>query len=346
MDPITVSQFAVWMPIRMYWEGKQPMVDWCRLGDLRFTEPFFSDTVEKGLRRPFNSLFRRQTPIEDLCELHDSAPGLPPTGFIFHMSRCGSTLVAQMLAALPQNIVISEAPPLDSILNAGFRDPSVTDEQRLLWLRALISAFGRPRRHREEHFFIKLDSWHTADLPLIQRAFPGVPWIFLYRDPVEVMVSHQNMPGSQMILGVLARGIEILPEDVLRQISQEEYRARVLARICAAALEHRNQDGLFVHYRQLPEAVFQLLENHFGVAPSEAEILRMRHVAEFDAKTPGLPFASDRARKRREASESIHAVTARWLTPIYEKLEVLRWRDDLELAKPIETTAMMQLAQD
>src|ERR1700733_3151262 len=175
MDLLNAGQFADWMPIRIYWQGDQPTVDWCHMGKLRFTDPFFAGTIEEALRQPFNLLFRRQTPIESLYELERCEPGLPPTGFIFHMSRCGSTLAAQMLATLPQNIVISEASPIDAILNAGFRNSAVTDEQRISWLRALLSAFGRRREPREKNFFVKFDSWHTLDLALIQQAFPTVP---------------------------------------------------------------------------------------------------------------------------------------------------------------------------
>ena len=34
-----------------------------------------------------------------------------PSGFVFHESRVGSTLVANMLAAVPTNIVYSESAP-------------------------------------------------------------------------------------------------------------------------------------------------------------------------------------------------------------------------------------------
>ncbi len=238
---------------------------------------------------------------------------------------------------MPQNIVISEAGPIDAALNAGFRDPAVTDEQRILWLRALLSAFGRRRRRQEEHFFIKFDSWHALDMVLIHRAFPTVPWIFLYRDPVEVLVSHQNMPGAQMIPGALGARIGYSVADVVGRMSMAEYGARVLARICSAALEHRNHHGLFVDYRQLPEAVWLLLETHFGVVPSEDEIMRMRNVAEFDAKTPGLPFLRDEAEKKRQATEMISAVSTKWLAPVHERLEALRWRSGLETILPVET---------
>src|SRR5678816_558328 len=103
---------------------------------------------------------------------------------IFHMSRCGSTLVAQMLAALERNIVISEARPIDQVLGA-----KVDEERRIAWLRWIVNALAQRRRPAEEFFFIKLDAWHVLHLPLIQRAFPNTPWVFLYRDPIEVMVS-------------------------------------------------------------------------------------------------------------------------------------------------------------
>ncbi len=119
------------------------------------------------------------------------------------MSRCGSTLLSQMLAALPEHVVLSEAGPLDTVLQLHFREPSVTDEERIGLLRAMMSALGQPRTGRERRLFVKLDSWHTLHLPLIRRAFPGVPWIFLFRNPVEVLVSHRRLRGGQALPGVL-----------------------------------------------------------------------------------------------------------------------------------------------
>jgi hypothetical protein len=168
-----------WMPIRVYRKEGEMMVDWCYMGDTRFTGPFFDVTVTAKLQNDFSLLFRHQTPMDFLGEIVEQSPRLNPTGFVFHMSRCGSTLVAQMLAALEENIVISEAPPIDSILGASNVDPTITDEQRIAWLRGMIGAMGRQRSGRERGFFIKFDSWNTLDLELIESAFPGVPLIFL-----------------------------------------------------------------------------------------------------------------------------------------------------------------------
>src|SRR5688572_3417330 len=130
---------ANWAPIAINTQ-KSLAVVWCRIGRTRFSAPFFEQTIDEALRRPFNVLFQQHTSIDELCSLVDEQPGLQPDGFIFHMSRCGSTLVSQMLAASPANLVISEAAPIDAVLRAHLRDRSISDEQRIDWLRSIISA--------------------------------------------------------------------------------------------------------------------------------------------------------------------------------------------------------------
>jgi gluconate kinase len=253
-------------------------------------------------------------------ELQSVEPGLAPSGFIFHMSRCGSTLAAQLLAALPQNIVISEAEPIDNVLRANWRYPRITDEQRIAWLRGLLSALARPR-HQGQHFFVKFDSWHTLELPIIQRAFPGVPWIFLYREPVQVLASHQRQRGAQMVPGLLSPQWLRLDEASLAGISPDDYCARVLAQICQAAWQHRNANALFLNYRQLPSAIWTEIAGHFRVDHSDEDIDRMRQATQFDAKNPGLFFAEDISSKLRAATPAIRQLAERWLMPIYTALE-------------------------
>ncbi len=107
-----------WVPIQLHRAGAEAFIDWCWLGADRFTDPFFENTIDLAQSKPFNRLFTHRTPIAELGEWYEESPGLMPSGFIFHMSRCGSTLVSQMLAALPENLVISEAAPLDRLARA------------------------------------------------------------------------------------------------------------------------------------------------------------------------------------------------------------------------------------
>lgn len=325
-EPPTLPS-AEWIPIRVYPKASQLFVDWCHLRGLRLTDPFFDQSVERCLRHPFSLLFRPQTPIEWLLEPGALPPALSPRGFIFHLSRCGSTLVSQMLAALPRHVVLSEAAPIDSVLRAHLRVPGLTDEQRIAWLRAIVAALGRQRHAQEQHLFIKFDAWHVLELPLLQRAFPGVPWIFLYRDPVEIMASHQGHLGAHMLPGVLEPALLGLEAEQAKILAREEYGARVLARLCEAALkawQERLSPALLVHYRQLPEVALEELPRHWGLELSTEERERMREAAQRDAKNPVLPFEDDTATKQRALAATSRTLVEQWVRPPYEALELAR----------------------
>lgn len=311
------------MPIRVYWRADEPFVDWCFMGGRRFTEPFFDITIEKQLAQPFSLLFRHQTRLESIGELIESDPGLAPSGFVFHMSRCGSTLVAQMLAALEKNIVLSEPPPLDSIIRANGKDHSATDDQRIKWLRWMVGALGR-KRAGEKFYFIKFDSWSMLDLDLVRRAFPEVPWIFLYRHPVEVLVSQLGKRGVQMIPGAIGRVLPGIDLSEILEMPPEEYCARVLAGFCQSAIEGADEKALFVNYEQLPGAVTSAIVEHFGVEFAPEEIERIERAARFDAKTPQMTFAPDGETKRKEASPAALRAAEKWLDPLYRELEKMR----------------------
>jgi hypothetical protein len=322
---VTPADLQEWAPCRLHHREDRLFVEWCHLGSRRFLEPFFGETIERCLEHPANQPARPQTPIEELATLQTQRPGLAPNGFIFHMSRCGSTLLAQMLAALPQNVVLSEAEPIDAVLSAHRLEPSLPRELQIEWLRGIVSAVGQQRHPQERHLFVKMDSWHTAYLPLIHEAFPEVPWIFLYRDPVEVMVSHRRHPGRQMVPG--AAGATLLGVTAIDAclMAPEEYCARVLAAICRQALDACGPSRcLLLNYLQLPDAGYQLLPAHFGVDYSCADLEAMRQVASLDAKRPRLRFSDDTAAKQSEATDEQRGHVERWVGPLYRQLEKLR----------------------
>jgi len=320
-----MKNFAGWMPIRVHWTPAGLKVDWGCLGDLRFTDPFFEQTIGQALRHPANLLFRHETPMAALAELNEASPGLPPAGFIFHSSRCGSTLISQMLAALPENVVISEASPIDTVLRSHLREPGITEEQRVLWLRWLLNALGQRRHAEEKSLFVKFDSWHALFLPLIQRAYPSVPWIFVYREPVEVLMSHSRQMGGQMIPGLLEPALFGWDAHAVSRMSLGEYGGRVLARIGEAALEQaRAGRGRLVNYRQLPGVVWPSLMRYWGaVCPEEAPAAVAR-VCRFHAKNPALPFADDTEARNRAAPEGTRRFARQWLDGVYQQLEAQR----------------------
>jgi hypothetical protein len=296
-----------WTPIYSYFAGGRLMLDWCHTGRRRFSEPFFRDTMDAVTRDFAALLFRHQSTMEEAAEWSRQNPGMSPSGFIFHMSRCGSTLVSQMLAAAPANRTLSEPTPLNAVVRASLLDASIPRAALADWLRTLVSLLGCPLVG-ETHYFLKLECWHALALPLFVEAFPGTPWIFLYRNPAEVLVSQARVPGAWTVpCGLEPEVFGIRPEDALAP--RDRYQARALAAICQAALQYRALGrGLLVNYEQLPEFVGGPLARHCGVTFSPAELERMASVPK-EALTPAL-----------------QALVDRWISPHFERLEAARGR--------------------
>lgn len=321
------SPGAAWLPFCLRRTAAGVEVEWGYAGAKRLTEPFLHQTLTTLSRQPFNEVFRYATPLATLLERAQHLPGLAPAGFVFHMSRCGSTLAAQALAALPDSVVLSEPEPLDSLFGLLNENPGLAETDRIALVRSLVAALGQPRRAGDRRLFIKLDAWHMAWAGLLLRAFPYTPWVFLYRNPVEVLVSHQRMPGSQLIPGVLHPSFALPPPDDPQAAYQPvEYGARVFSSILHAA-EHAIgvfPGGRLVNYSELPEALWSSLAGHFRLALSPAEQALIADACRHDAKEPMRRFSADAADKQRSADAWLWELARRWLDGPYQRLEAQR----------------------
>jgi len=319
--------FKGWVPTRVYWNQREPMVDWMYLGEERLRDPFFDDGVQRKLESPFHCIFRRQTSMDALRQWHETSPGLTPAGFIFHMSRCGSTLACAALSALDGNLTLSEPWPLGVVLRAHLRFDGITEQMRADWLLWIVSALGQ-RGSDANRLFIKFDSWGIAELPLIQKVFPNTPWIFLYREPIEVLVSQSVQPATWATPGALHPAIVNIPQQEMLRMDQEEYCARALGRLCEFALFHMNRSrgGMLVNYAEMPAAIWSSIARHFGLALDDQDVERMKQAARYNAKRTKAPFENDSSDKREAASDHQRELAARWIEPMYRRLEAARER--------------------
>jgi hypothetical protein len=188
----------------------------------------------------------------------------------------------------------------------------------------MLNALAQPRCG-ERHFFIKFDAWHVLQLPLILQAFPEVPWIFLYRDPIEVMVSQQRQRGLHMLphaINPASFGLD--PHDAW-MTRLDEYGAHVLARLAGVAAEfHHSGRSRFVNFCELPSVIWDSLLEFFGVECCEKELMPIKRAAQFDAKRPALKFEIDGVAKQSAATEELRTLAAQWVQPVYERLERIR----------------------
>lgn len=320
MDGVTLEN---WIPARIFWDDadvEASTVEWLYCEEPRFADAFLDDTFARLTRRPANVLFRRRTTLAQLEAWAEASPGIPPTGFVFHVSRCGSTLLAALLGLPSDALVLSEPGPVDSVIRAGAR---LSPERRVRLLRAMVSALGQVRAPGQDRLFIKFDAWNTLETPLIRAAFPVTPWVFLYRDPVEVLVSALARRGVHVIPSFVPPAVfGLTGEDAL---DADAYAARVLGSIYRAGLEHHDpRRGLLLDYRDLPEAAWTRVADHFGLTPTPEQVEAQKAASNTNPKQGGVVFTPDAAAKRASASPQVQALAERWMRPAWEALEVER----------------------
>ena len=123
--------------------------------------------------------------LDSLPYLAAQCDCLPPSGFIFHAGRCGSTLLVKSLARSRQNLVFGESLPHNQIWSAlaGRKDGG------LELYRSLLLLMGRRRLPAYKAYIAKFTSFHITLYPFIRDAFPGVPRLFLFRRPESIVES-------------------------------------------------------------------------------------------------------------------------------------------------------------
>jgi hypothetical protein len=207
---------------------------------------------------------------------------VPPHAFIFHTSRCGSTLFAKALAREPSNLVLVQPGPFQrgfwSAATRDFHEPLQADSEWTSRFRQLLLLMTRPREPRQKRVFVKFISWNVLYVDFIMRAFPEVPAIFLYRDPVEIVASVRQS-STAILEAKTARQAEFLTglsRHAIDRLDAASYLATCYARFFETVTAWDNPRLSMVDYPALTSARFaRILQRSFGYVPSAPALARM-----------------------------------------------------------------------
>jgi len=176
------DDFERWLPIRFIFHPTDSEVLWLNFGAEELTDPFFNQQV-KRLQRRRRSM--RRTTIAEFLNVAELFSPASPNGYICHVSRCGSTLLANAMKAEGRSTVFSEAQPLYQLLNrddfpgAGLDGEDITTVRRKLldaFLGIYTASFANP-------IVIK---GHTIDILQIDKLraiWPQMPVAISIRHP-------------------------------------------------------------------------------------------------------------------------------------------------------------------
>lgn len=316
-------------------EGK---VHWVEFGENKLDAPFLSQTLAelRAAERPPRELF---TSIETLIRLGDALGDVQPAGFILHVSRCGSTLVANVLKTIPGLRVLSEPHVVTHLLRpcrpSGSRYLDTEWEQlRKLAVRAAIKLLSVDSQGTPRPLVIKFQSPVLLSVQELRECFPQVPCAVLVRDPLEVLVSVVETPtdGWIELRNTPDLALEILGwKDLQRppdRMLPEEFGARVLGHYFRQAVLAPGQSLTpcpIFDYRDLKEPALREIARLFGFTLSDdlSSVLG-RHAKSTPAEA--LRFQGDVDRKQKAITPMMRTAVNAWAAKDFEEASRRRWR--------------------
>ena len=311
-DEVAAGMAGIWLP-RSYHVRSQTL-DWC-LPDGAPTEPFHDEYLSHCTQRiTLNQLVKPRTSLRALAECAAAVPRARPAGFIFHLSRCGSTLLSGSLSELEGAVVFSESPVLTELLV----DPALAPEEKRAHLQCLVDLKAAPFPGRRA--VIKWNAWDLLHASLLLRAYPAVPVVALVRDPVEILASHHTQAGRHMSgdpsLAAVAPvfGAAAAP-------SVLEHRIRVLeALMDALSSLHSVVRVPCLDYRDWHGDTARQVAGMFGLRCDVHAQQRIALRTQYHAKQPGTRFEPDGVRKAAVFDAAAARTIAQRLHGRYEAL--------------------------
>jgi hypothetical protein len=308
-----------WLPVNLFFTSTSVSINWIDFGARRTVEPFFYQTI-KTLRTCDPAARERSTGLTALLETAATLAPIEPAGIIFHVSRCGSTLVANAIRTDSRSIVVCEAG-----IFGTFFDPENHDETRRMILQSLAVVYGNSEGV-DGRLVLKCHAVGLLQISWIRSLWPKTPFLIVIRDPVEVMISHLGNPAGWMKCRDKPRAAESIfgwSADEVRRMPLEEYCARGLGMFFETALRALDERCRVIDYRKLDlprlRAVAEFLRA--PIAQSNSEDLRSILCAYSKDPTGVRRFEDDSRSKQIKATEAAREAMLRWAQPFYDALK-------------------------
>ncbi|MDO8653367.1 MAG: hypothetical protein Q7R66_14370 [Undibacterium sp.] len=295
------------VPGELVWLNGRPLLKMVEITEESLSLPFWSQTLAAKIR------------VAGLISLDESGPefhaAMTLGGFVYHFNRCGSTLVSNVFSALNSCISISEPFVFQQLLDSSHG----TLKQRVNWLRQLMALHLDALAAYADYLVIKWPGLMALYIADIESAFPRVPTIFLYRNPVEVLVSARLNPlGNTDIVKEVHLGLPLLKN--INDYSPLERTAKLMANMCRHVLLSSNIKLL--DYACLPDAIWTHVAPYFNIHLSPSDVLTMRECGRFHSKShkKNKIFSDDAWTKRAMANEDELRVSNEIIEPVLLKM--------------------------
>ncbi|MFM5893300.1 MAG: sulfotransferase [Novosphingobium sp.] len=176
------------------------VVSFADVGRQDFSLPRFDDTID-GLRelslgsKPLCFPLAISNPPDFLKPSHVDLP----QGLIFHVGRCGSTLLSVLLGELLDCTTLKEPEVVNHLLARRSPDAAadgVSDEMLLRLMQSFAAGVRRAGGIQRRDCLIKMTSWNLIAIGDLLDRVVGLRAVMLVRDPISTVASMvANPPG-------------------------------------------------------------------------------------------------------------------------------------------------------
>jgi len=318
-----------WIPNRIVRKDETHFLELSRLRYPSPRETFIAFDLEKSGQKVY-------MPPYELLKQNKYTHNNKPAAFIFHLSRCGSTVLSEMFRPLHKYQIVAESEAIGNM----FQTFNCSHEKQVIALQNMIGLFQRSLRPNDEELIFKLSSWNAVTIRIFQVAFPDTPCFFLYRDPAEVMVSMLRKPPAWLNRKKIAVKLEEnkrtgngnLQRDFYTEmlarvhyedtLSDTELYARLLGDICQCIVD-APQPVLSMDYTSLPESMPNIIAPYFGLEIENTDLNRIMAASQLDTKEIGSrkSFVPDSEKKQKAVTAEIKQAVECHILP---KLELVK----------------------
>lgn len=290
---------------------------WLDLQQVLLKEPFFNHEISRlSKARTWSSSLN--TSWSDVVRIADLLEPAPPDSVIFHVSRCGSTLLTNLYRIVTDGIALSEAAPVHQLhqqIMAESHRARLSDEQQSssIVLAALVTLY---RRLYGRPLVIKTHTIGILGIRQLRAVWPNTPFVINIRHPLEVAVSNLDKPADWVksyLHPSTSPNIFGCDHAMRMSMSVEEYCARGLGFFYHKVLEQLDDRCHVIDYSSITSSNIPSVLNSMGL-PRHNPLDHAAIAGIFDS------YSKDRSRTRRFSNDT-HAKNGRASSTLRHHLE-------------------------
>lgn len=276
------------------------------LEGIELSEPFFDSSYHRARREGAPTVTLTIGDLRDMLDSENRSDA-DDSAMIFHVGRCGSTLLASMLeevgaCTFREPYAVEQA---IEALQAG--DSGGADA-----LRVVIRMFARFARWKGKRSVVKTaGAPAAAAAPSVLAALSDPPSVFLRRDPVEAVASQLwDTPHYAWRMYLAEKPLTNL-DSVTKALPIPMSSARYFATLQAAAEQAAGEASLrTIEYDDLLESPLGVLTEvmrHFGIAGTEEQMAEALALLSVDVKSAAREPFTNTPRPRPVPLEQLSA---------------------------------------